>query len=196
LFKDDYDYMPTYREMAVVENYFRDCYAKRQAKLGEKARWFGHGGTIFPNVSYSNGVQSMGTWHPSGPHQTETWRIFLAPKAAPDEVKAVLRHYVIRYQGPAGLTEQDDMENWGSSHQGARGTIARRSKRAGRRTGWEARFMRPRMSRSRTSAPTSPAGPPTWTAPPPPTVSTRQPMRPRPPNRCRRTGNNCSTNCC
>ncbi|MFP6773890.1 MAG: Rieske 2Fe-2S domain-containing protein [Alphaproteobacteria bacterium] len=126
LFKDDYDYMPTYQEMAVVEDYFRDCYAKRQAKLGEKARWFGHGGTIFPNVSYSNGVQSMGTWHPSGPHQTETWRIFLAPKAAPDEVKDVLRHYVIRYQGPAGLTEQDDMENWGSSHQGARGTIARR----------------------------------------------------------------------
>ena len=126
LFKDDYDYQPSYQEMAVVEDYFRDCYAQRQAKLGEKARWFGHGGTIFPNVSYSNGVQSMGTWHPSGSHQTETWRIFLAPKAAPDEVKDVLRHYVIRYQGPSGLTEQDDMENWGSSHQGARGTIARR----------------------------------------------------------------------
>ncbi len=126
LFKDDYDYLPTYQEMAVVEDYFRDCYAQRRAKLGEKARWFGHGGTIFPNVSYSNGVQSMGTWHPSGPHQTETWRIFLAPKAAPDEVKDVLRHYVIRYQGPSGLTEQDDMENWGSSHEGARGTIARR----------------------------------------------------------------------
>jgi len=38
----------------------------------------------------------------------------------------VLRHYVIRYQGPSGLTEQDDMENWASAHEGARGTIARR----------------------------------------------------------------------
>mgnify|MGYP003627410786 FL=1 len=126
LFKDDYDYVPTYQEMAVVEDYFRDCYARRQSKLGEKARWYGHGGTIFPNVSYSNGVQSMGTWNPCGPHETEIWRIFLAPKAAPDEVKNVLRHYVIRYQGPSGLTEQDDMENWASAHEGARGTIARR----------------------------------------------------------------------
>jgi len=126
LFADDYDYMPTYQEMAVVEDYFRECYAKRQERLGEKARWFGHGGTIYPNVSYSNGVQSMGTWYPAGVHQTEVWRIFLAPKSAPDEVKSVLRHYVIRYQGPSGLTEQDDMENWGSSHEGARGTIARR----------------------------------------------------------------------
>ena len=97
-----------------------------QSKLGEKARWYGHGGTIFPNVSYSNGVQSMGTWHPCGPNETEIWRIFLAPRAAPDEVKNVLRHYVIRYQGPSGLTEQDDMENWASAHEGARGTIARR----------------------------------------------------------------------
>lgn len=126
LFKDDYDYIPTYQDMAVVEDYFRECYTKRQERLGEKARWFGHGGTIFPNVSYSNGVQSMGTWHPSGPDETEIWRIFLAPKDAPVEVKNVHRHYVIRYQGPAGLTEQDDMENWGSAHLGAKGTIARR----------------------------------------------------------------------
>ena len=126
LFKDDYEYTPTYQEMAVVEDWFRDCYRQRQARLGERARWFGHGGTIFPNVSYSNGVQSMGTWHPQGPHETETWRIFLVPAAAPDEVKSVLRHYVIRYQGPSGLTEQDDMENWSYAHEGARGTIARR----------------------------------------------------------------------
>ena len=118
--------MPTYQEMAVVEDYFRDAFKKRQDKLGEKARWYGHGGTIFPNVSYSNGVQSMGSWHPCGVHETEIWRIFMAPKDAPDEVKDVLRHYVIRYQGPSGLTEQDDMENWGSAHEGARGTIARR----------------------------------------------------------------------
>ena len=126
LFKDDYDYMPTYQEMAVVEDWFRDCYHKRRERLGEKARWYGHGGTIFPNVSYSNGVQSMGTWHPVSAHETEIWRIFLAPKAAPQEVKDVLRHYVIRYQGPSGLTEQDDMENWLYAHEGARGTISRR----------------------------------------------------------------------
>ena len=126
LFKGDFDYLPTYQEMPVVEDYFRECYRKRQERLGEKSRWFGHGGTIFPNVSYSNGVQSMGTWHPSGANETEVWRIFLVPKDAPEEVKQVLRHYVIRYQGPSGLTEQDDMENWGYAHEGARGTIAKR----------------------------------------------------------------------
>lgn len=126
LFKDDYDYVPTYQEMPVVEDWFREQYAKRQERLGEKARFFGHGGTVFPNVSYSNGVQSMGTWHPAGPGETEIWRIFLVPKDAPQEVKDVLRHYVIRYQGPSGLTEQDDMENWFYAHEGARGTISRR----------------------------------------------------------------------
>ncbi len=126
LFKDDYDYLAIYQDMPVVEDYFRECFRKRRERLGERARWFGHGGTIFPNVSYSNGVQSMGTWHPNGPHETEVWRIFLVPRDAPDEVKRVLLHYVIRYQGPSGLTEQDDMENWAYAHEGARGTIARR----------------------------------------------------------------------
>ena len=127
LFKDDYEYMPTYQEMAVVEDYFRDAFKKRQEKLGEKARWYGHGSEIFPNVSYSNGVQSMGSWHPCGVHETEIWRIFMAPEDAPDEVEGVLLHYVIRYQGPSGHLEQDDMENWGSDIEGARGTIARHS---------------------------------------------------------------------
>jgi phenylpropionate dioxygenase-like ring-hydroxylating dioxygenase large terminal subunit len=126
LFKDDYDYHPTYQERAVVEDYFRDCYYKRRKRLGEKARWYGHGGTVFPNASYAGGTRSMALWLPRGPHETEAWRIFLVPKDAPEEVKQVLRHYVIRYQGPSGLTEQDDMENWGYAHEGARGTIARR----------------------------------------------------------------------
>ena len=126
LFKADYDYLETYPNDPIAEEYFRECHEKRRERLGEKARFFGHGGTIFPNVSYSNGVQSMGTWHPNGPHETETWRIFMVPKDAPAEVKQVLRHYVIRYQGPSGLTEEDDMENWGSVQEGARGTIARR----------------------------------------------------------------------
>ncbi|HVA26486.1 MAG TPA: hypothetical protein VMW62_19115, partial [Chloroflexota bacterium] len=29
-------------------------------------------------------------------------------------VKDMLRHYYLRYAGPAGMTEQDDMENWTS----------------------------------------------------------------------------------
>jgi hypothetical protein len=37
-----------------------------------------------------------------------------------------LHDYYIRYSGPAGLTEQDDMENWNYAHLASRGTIARR----------------------------------------------------------------------
>ena len=44
----------------------------------------------------------------------------------PPEVKDFLRQYYIRYSGPAGMTEQDDMENWNYAHAASRGTIARR----------------------------------------------------------------------
>ncbi len=45
---------------------------------------------------------------------------------APQEVKDVLRHYYMRYSGPGGLTEQDDMENWNYASEASKGVIARR----------------------------------------------------------------------
>jgi hypothetical protein len=57
---------------------------------------------------------------------TEGWRWCLVDKDAPQEVKDLLRHHFMRYSGPAGLTEQDDMENWNYAHEASRGTIARR----------------------------------------------------------------------
>ena len=42
------------------------------------------------------------------------------------QVKDFLRDYYIRYSGPAGMTEQDDMENWNYAHAASRGMIARR----------------------------------------------------------------------
>ena len=47
-------------------------------------------------------------------------------KDAPQEVKDFLRHYYIRYSGPGGLTEQDDMENWNYAQSASTGVIARR----------------------------------------------------------------------
>lgn len=126
LFKGDHDYVPIYQEMPIVEEYFRQAFYKRREKLKEKARWFPHHGTIFPNLSYSRVTMSIASWHPSGPNETEVWRIFLVPKDAPTEVKDVMRHYAIRYQGPAGQTEQDDMENWLYAHEGSRGSVASR----------------------------------------------------------------------
>ncbi len=45
---------------------------------------------------------------------------------APAAVKDVLRRFYMRYSGPAGMTEQDDMENWLYATQSSKGTIARR----------------------------------------------------------------------
>ena len=70
--------------------------------------------------------RTMAVWHPRGPHQTECWRCFFVDRDAPAEVKNFLRDYYIRYSGPAGMTEQDDMENWNYAHAASRGTIARR----------------------------------------------------------------------
>src|SRR3954454_25353832 len=65
-------------------------------------------------------------WHPVSATQTEIWRFFLVDRDAPAEVKDLLRRYYMRYAGPAGMTEQDDMENWNYATAASRGTIARR----------------------------------------------------------------------
>jgi len=79
-----------------------------------------------PNMSpLARQPRTFAVWNPRGPHQTEVWRWYLVDADAPAEVKEFLRQYYIRYSGPAGLTEQDDMENWNYAHAASRGTIAR-----------------------------------------------------------------------
>jgi hypothetical protein len=70
--------------------------------------------------------RSISVWHPRGALQTEAWRWFLVDRDAPQEVKDVMRHYAMRYSGPAGMTEQDDMENWNYASAASKGVIARR----------------------------------------------------------------------
>ena len=84
-------------------------------------------GTIFPNTSY-HGRQPRGlcAWHPHSPTSTEGWRFFLVDKDAPSEAKDYLRRYYMRYSGPAGMTEQDDLENWLYATAASTGTVARR----------------------------------------------------------------------
>ena len=118
---------PAYQDAPEVADYFRRCEEERQRRLGERWRLFGGPGTIFPNASpIARQPRTLAVWHPRGPHQTEVWRIYLVDADAPPEVKNFLRHYYIRYSGPSGLTEQDDMENWNYAHTASRGAIARR----------------------------------------------------------------------
>ena len=120
-------YVPTYQNERAVEEYFKQVSEERKRRLGDKARLLGLVGTVFPNMSYlARQPRSISVWHPRGPHTTEAWRWFLVDRDVPEEVKEMLRHYYIRYSGPAGMTEQDDMENWNYAHAASRGPIARR----------------------------------------------------------------------
>ncbi|HEV2301649.1 MAG TPA: aromatic ring-hydroxylating dioxygenase subunit alpha, partial [Stellaceae bacterium] len=116
-----------YAQAPVVAEYFRHCEGEKRRRGGERARLVGAPGEIFPNAAlHPRQPRSIAVWHPRGAHQTEAWRWYFVDREAPAEVKQFLRDYYIRYSGPAGLTEQDDMENWNYAHAASRGVIARR----------------------------------------------------------------------
>jgi hypothetical protein len=118
---------PAYQHSPVVAEYFRHCEEEKRRRAGDRARFVGAPGEIFPNTAlHPRQPRTIAVWQPRGPHQTEAWRWYFVDRDAPSEVKTFLRDYYIRYTGPAGLTEQDDMENWNYAHAASRGTIARR----------------------------------------------------------------------
>jgi hypothetical protein len=122
------EFVDSYRNNPVVAAYFRHCHEERKRRLGvERNRLVPFVGTIYPNLSFHGGQpRALCLWHPHGPEATEGWRFFLVDADAPKEVKDFLRVYYMRYSGPAGMTEQDDMENWNYATAGSRGVIARR----------------------------------------------------------------------
>lgn len=124
---EDEAYIEQFKNDPEIEEYFRECHAERQRRLGEEARLLPFVGTIFPNTSY-HGRQPRGlcAWHPHSPTETEAWRFFLVDADAPAAVKDFMRRYYMRYSGPAGMTEQDDLENWLYATRASMGTIARR----------------------------------------------------------------------
>ena len=110
-----------------VNDYYRKCHEERQRRLGDKSRLLIHGGVIFPNTHFNSaGRTTIGIWLPLGPSRTEVWRWLFVPRSAPAVVKETLREYYLRYAGPAGLVEQDDMENWSAAQRGTESVIARR----------------------------------------------------------------------
>ena len=118
---------PAYQGSPVVSEYFQQCEAERRQRQGEWGRLVGSPGEVFPNTAlHPRQPRTIAVWQPRGPHQTEVWRWYFVDSAAPPEVRDFLRQYYMRYSGPGGLTEQDDMENWNYAHAASRGTIARR----------------------------------------------------------------------
>ena len=110
-----------------VNDYYRRCHEARQKRLGDKSRLMIHGGVIFPNTHFNSASRTtIGLWLPLGASRTEVWRWLFVPRNAPNAVKDTLREYYLRYAGPAGMVEQDDMENWTAAQRGAESLVGRR----------------------------------------------------------------------
>ena len=123
------DDLPTYRSLyphlPIVEDYFRKAHEVRNERLGKLARLRTGTALVFPNAFF-HGNRTLAVWHPKAALLTEAWRWYFIDKDAPQEVKDAVLHYYLRYSGPGGLTEQDDMENWNYASIASRGTIAKR----------------------------------------------------------------------
>jgi phenylpropionate dioxygenase-like ring-hydroxylating dioxygenase large terminal subunit len=108
--------------------YFQETWKRRLAQMGDQAGVSPVLGTIFPNMSFhTQQPRTILVAHPRGPTTTEMWRVYFVDRDAPPAVKTFLRRYYTRYSGPGGMTEQDDMENWGYATQAAKGEISSRS---------------------------------------------------------------------
>lgn len=116
-----------YAASKITSEYFQDCWERRLKNLGELAGTCPIVGTIFPNMSFhAQQPRTLLVSHPRSANETEMWRAYFVDKQAPEEVKQFLREYYMRYSGPAGMTEQDDMENWNYATAASAGAIARR----------------------------------------------------------------------
>jgi phenylpropionate dioxygenase-like ring-hydroxylating dioxygenase large terminal subunit len=114
-------YRDTWFTVPGVDDYYRETNEKKAKKFENE---YLHGGTclVWPNVNIQ--PQRILVWHPHGVSVTESWRAYPVDRDAPKHVKDAQRRYMMRYGGPCGLTESDDMENWNYAHPASMGTIA------------------------------------------------------------------------
>lgn len=120
-------YTPLYSQYPEVEAYYRKIYAEREDRLGDRMRVLHSVGVVFPNVAlHGRQPRTIAFFHPISANETEMWRIYLLDKDAPQAVKDAARSYYLRYSGPGGMTESDDMENWVYVTASSSGTIARK----------------------------------------------------------------------
>jgi 3-phenylpropionate/trans-cinnamate dioxygenase alpha subunit len=93
-----------------------DYNAQRRQKMGEhlgdeRANVLANF-TVFPNFSGLSGSANLRIWHPKGPNKFEIWSFTVVDKNAPDEVKKQIQVSAGFTEGPAGIVEVDDGEQW------------------------------------------------------------------------------------
>jgi 3-phenylpropionate/trans-cinnamate dioxygenase alpha subunit len=109
-----------------AQQWLRDSFPRVEKRLGtmRASRFAGHN-TVFPNLSFLVGTQTLRVWHPRGPNHVEVWAWVIVDQAAPPQAKEAFRLGAVRAFGPAGLLEQDDSENWTAVQSGLRGSVTR-----------------------------------------------------------------------
>jgi phenylpropionate dioxygenase-like ring-hydroxylating dioxygenase large terminal subunit len=122
----EYDYKPVFQQHPEVEQYYRQLHEKRVANLGDRMRVTHSVGTVFPNMSiHGRQPRTIAVFHPISATEVEMWRPYLVDRDAPDFVKDAATHYHLRYSGPGGMTESDDMENWTGAMEASMGAVSR-----------------------------------------------------------------------
>lgn len=113
-----------------LDQYFSKRWEERVARFEKEGRPIGALGpsTLFPAMSMHAGSfpRALIVAHPISPTETEVWRWYLIDADLPPAARDWMRRWYLRYSGPAGLVEQDDMENWDYATAASMGTIARR----------------------------------------------------------------------
>jgi phenylpropionate dioxygenase-like ring-hydroxylating dioxygenase large terminal subunit len=111
-----------------IDAWYAKVHEARKRNLGDRMRVSMVVGAVFPNmIFHADQPRTLGLVHPISATEVEMWRMYLVDADAPAAVKSMLRHYYLRYSGPGGMTESDDMENWSSVTAGSAGPIARRN---------------------------------------------------------------------
>ena len=109
-----------------LRSYYLETQPEIERRLGPtRARVKKINLTVFPNLCFNTSSNTMRVWQPRGPHETEVWLWTLVDKDAPAEVKRLMRQAGQRHFSPAGLFEQDDMDNWEQVTRAAGGRISR-----------------------------------------------------------------------
>jgi ethylbenzene dioxygenase alpha subunit len=79
-------------------------------------------GVIFPNFCFldTQRIRTFRLAQPRGPHEMELHSWVVVDKDMPDELKQDIRLQYIRLNGPGGVFEQDDVDNWSSCSESTR----------------------------------------------------------------------------
>ena len=110
-----------------VEEYYKETQKQKAIKYADSIvpphGWGGGHVCIWPTFVMDS--WRFRWWHPHTLGVVERWTLTTIDKKAPKHVKDAVRHYDMRFNGPTGFFESDDMENWNYIFSASQGATAR-----------------------------------------------------------------------